>query len=233
MKKLITLITLLISCSCAHTLSNATRVKQSQSVVMVMVHTTVTDPLTLAQQPAAWSGTGFSVKADVDGSDIVTNQHVCVAKGNADYELTDYAGKKHVAKWQRNDEAADLCLLHTKDIIAPVKLAQADARKGDHISAIGAPHGQFPWFADGIATGKMWCAMADEEFGLAFSVHFWAQGTSIPIYPGNSGSPVWNDAGEVVGIVFAARRDSDHISYIVPVSEIKRFLDTSENIYER
>lgn len=209
---LVVALAFLASCACSNSVTRKRR-EQSESVVIVTVMTAL----------SGWSGTGFSISADVDGATILTNKHVCSAQGNGSYVLTDYAGRKYEARFIRQDEGADLCILHTRAIVVPVKLASRNAVKGDGVSAIGAPHGQYPWFTSGVVSGRTWVEMEE--------VHFWAQGTSIPVYPGNSGSPVFNDAGEVVGIIFAGRQDAEHMTYMVPVSEINRMLDTSENIY--
>ena len=45
-------------------------------------------------------------------------------------------------------------------------------------------------------------------------------------YPGNSGSPVVNYWGNVIGVLFAGERNFHTFGLIVPLDEVKRFLDT-------
>jgi serine protease Do len=175
-----------------------------------------------------WSGTGFSIFADQNGSSIITNKHICAAP-DAYYELTDSRGKTHTATLIRTARGADLCLLHTNDKIPPVRLAQNDARQGDHVNAIGAPYGMLPLFTDGFVSGGKWVDIKEDD-ELHFEVHFYSELVSIPVYPGNSGSPVFNDAGKVVGVVFAGLHNADHMTLIVPVSEIHKFLQRREII---
>lgn len=47
-------------------------------------------------------------------------------------------------------------------------------------------------------------------------------------YPGNSGSPVLNDLGLVIGVLFAGDRSSEHATYAVPLWSIEAFLDRLE-----
>jgi hypothetical protein len=51
-----------------------------------------------------------------------------------------------------------------------------------------------------------------------------AFGISSPSYPGNSGSPVVNKWGNVVGVLFAGNRTQLNDSYMVPFHELKNFL---------
>jgi putative serine protease PepD len=234
MKIAVLLLSLFVaSCASLNTeMKKSERLKESNSVVIVLVHTQTKDILTGLVEPIGWSGTGFSVSEDGDGSTIITNKHVCNMKDDATYELTLADGSKHSATFVKVAPGADLCVLHTGQGIDPVVLAKQDAKKGDEVSVIGAPHGMYPMFTSGIVSGYYWIDMSESEYG-SFEVHVYAQMFSAPIYPGSSGSPVFDTSGKVVGIVFAGRSDADHMSWLIPVSEINRFLDTSQNVYTR
>jgi S1-C subfamily serine protease len=223
-------------CSCAHFQEQETlkqRLQENQSAVIITVYTTITDAELEISRPASWSGTGFSVSNNEDGnSSIISNKHVCAAGDNAKYVITDYKGEKHAGTFVRSAPGADLCLLTVDVIIPPVKLSAKDAVKGESINCIGAPLGMAPHFSDGKINGYMWFDMKDEESKeTAHETHFMAQSTSVPIYPGSSGSACWNIDGEVIGVVFALDTRADHITFIVPVNEVHRFLSTEQNIY--
>ncbi len=234
MKSTLLLVLAFLVSSCAHVSVPNTPErlnKYAKSTVIVRVQTVATNIITGQSEVIGWSGTGFSVENDPEdaGSTVLTNKHVCSAGPEASYTLTDATGKKFRATYVRVAPHADLCLLHTDAIITPVKLAKSDAKKGDHVTVVGAPRGVFPNFTEGYVSG--YCPIDIVDSG--FEVHLRAECTSVPIYPGNSGSPAFNDDGEVVGIMFAGRRDSEHMTIMVPVELIKQFMDTSNDMYTR
>lgn len=232
MKSILLLVLAFFMSSCAHISapnSPERLTEYSKSTVIVKVQALATNEVTGRSELVGWSGTGFSIKKDEEGSTILTNKHVCEAGVNASYTLTDFTGKRFKATFVRVAPHTDLCLLRTEALIKPVKLAKRDARKGEHIFVVGAPRGVFPNFTDGYVSGYCFIDMAGENF----EVHLRAVCTSVPIYPGNSGSPAFNDNGEVVGIMFAGRRDSEHMTVMVPAELIHQFLDTSNDMYRR
>jgi V8-like Glu-specific endopeptidase len=48
--------------------------------------------------------------------------------------------------------------------------------------------------------------------------------TTATTYPGNSGSPVVNKYGNIIGVLFAGSSKEEKDNYLVPVSEVKRVL---------
>jgi serine protease Do len=210
---------------CAHIPTANQLNRYYESTVIVKVLTSIE-----GQEPTGWSGTGFSISNDADGgSTILTNKHVCAAGGSARYVLTNSNGKKISATFDRVSPQADLCLLHTDEVLKPVKMASHDIRRGEHLVVVGAPRGTFPNFTEGYASG--YCPV--DLSGDNFEVHVRGMCTSVPIYPGNSGSPTFNDDGKVVGIMFAARGDSEHMTIMVPVEVILQFLDQSNDMFNR
>jgi S1-C subfamily serine protease len=150
---------------------------------------------------------------------------VCAAADHAEYKLVLADGEQVPAQFIRYAKDTDLCLLKTETKIKPVLLAAADADRATHITVIGAPHAQFPFFTEGYISGYHYVAMELAEDDPDLNVRFRAQFTSCPIYPGNSGSPAYNDGGYVVGIMFAGRRDAEHMTLMVPVELIHQFLE--------
>jgi S1-C subfamily serine protease len=49
--------------------------------------------------------------------------------------------------------------------------------------------------------------------------------TSIPVQPGNSGGGVFNDKGELVGVINAKIADADNVSYAVKLNYIKNLIE--------
>ncbi len=232
MKTALFLIMSLLVVSCAGSMPAPVSAKRInvyyESAVIVLVKTGEDGTATAR----GWSGTGFAISNDKDGNTgttLLTNKHICQASSNATYTITDYSGGKYEAKFVRYAPYADLCLIHTDAVLRPVKLASEDATQFSHIVVIGAPHGMFPNVTEGYIGGYYNVDLG----GDTYTIHVRAQATSVPIYPGNSGSPVWNDDGKVVGIMFAGHGSAEHITMLIPVNEILSFLDTKHNLYER
>jgi S1-C subfamily serine protease len=53
--------------------------------------------------------------------------------------------------------------------------------------------------------------------------------STIPVQPGNSGSPVFNEKGEVVGMINAKYKDADNVSYIVKTPLLQNVLTLSND----
>ena len=49
--------------------------------------------------------------------------------------------------------------------------------------------------------------------------------TTAVSYPGNSGSPVVNKYGNVIGVLFAGSNEQERDNYVVPLAELKRVLN--------
>lgn len=205
--------------------------KMIGSVVRITTDYTVEDKVILAKVRTQMFATGFSIDTDGKVSYILTNQHVCSMHSAAIYTLTLQSGEKVKATFVRVDDFADICLLKTPYAILPLHLSQSNAGQGERVISIGNPDGVYPIVVEGQVSGYFNIHMkTDAEDDNQFDVNFRSQIMSTPIYPGASGSPVMNTKGEVVGIVFAVRGEKEHISFMVPISEVWRFIDTSEYV---
>jgi serine protease Do len=204
----------------------------AKSVVRISVDYIVEDKITLASVERGFVATGFSIATQDNASFILTNQHVCNMGNAVVYILRTSSGDNIRAKFIRSDPFADICLLKAFGVISPLTLAKNNASQGDRIVTIGGPEGIFPIMVDGLISGyhNMHMKNDSDEEGQ-FEINFRAQVMSAPIYQGSSGSPVINMDGDVVGIVFAVRGEKEHIAFIVPISEVWRFVDLSEYVY--
>lgn len=198
----------------------------ASGVVLITKHYIARDSITLSLTDKKFSATGFSIFTENNVSYILTNQHVCNMKDVGEYMITTISGKKAEAKFVRVDAFADLCVLRAPIQIPALELAENNASVGERVMTIGAPTGVSPLFVEGMISGYYDIHMKnDPDEDGNFEVHFRCQITSIPIYPGASGSPVFDANGKVIGIVFATRIGAEHVSFIVPISEVKRFVE--------
>lgn len=215
--------------------SSSTEIKHAiQSTVKISVEYVADDKITLSSTYKAYWASGFSIITDPDKnkSYILTNKHVCEMRQRANYELTLSDGSIMKAKYVLSDSFADICLLEANGVLSPLVLASQNATQGERIITMGAPDGAFPIVVDGLVCGYHDMHMqADSTDDGPFEVNFRAQIISAPIYQGSSGSPVLNVDGKVVGIIFAVRTNKEHIAFMVPISEVLRFLDRSEYVH--
>lgn len=134
-------------------------------------------------------GSGFVVSAD---GFIVTNNHVI--EGADEIEIEFYSGAKLPAKLVGTDPTTDIAVLkvEAEKPLPFVKFGDSDkARVGDWVLALGNPLGQGLSASSGIISAK--------SRALTGTYDDFIQ-TDAAINRGNSGGPLFNMAGEVVGV---------------------------------
>ncbi|MFQ5813335.1 MAG: S1C family serine protease [Anaerolineae bacterium] len=150
------------------------------------------------------------------GELIVTNHHV-LARPQAKVELFD--GRRLTAEVVARDPYNDLAALSVgaKDLSAALIGDSRALRVGELIIAVGHPFGVRGSTALGIvsAVGKAtWIGQTQRELLLA----------NVLLAPGNSGGPLANLAGHVVGI--ASMVLSSRIALVIPSHVVNRFIAT-------
>ena len=135
-------------------------------------------------------GSGFII--DKEGI-IITNNHVIQSAEGIFVKLTN--GKEYEAKVLGTDPTSDIAVIkiNTKDSLKAVTFADSDkARVGDWVIAIGNPFGLGGTVTAGIISAR------NRDISLGKYDDFIQ--TDAPINQGNSGGPLFNIKGEVVGI---------------------------------
>jgi S1-C subfamily serine protease len=179
------------------------------------------------------TGTGFVISA---GGHIVTNHHVvngCVGdiKGN----LTGEAGA--TLRLVNSDQANDLALLQgTADTFKRfAKIRDRSIRSGDSVTAIGFPfHGLLT--SDFTVTTGIVSSLSGVRNDSRFLQ------ISAAVQPGNSGGPLLDSSGEIVGMV-AAKLNAlgvlratgnirENINFAIKTGALRDFLDNSVVPYE-
>jgi len=136
-------------------------------------------------------GTCFVVRPD---GLVLTAAHVVKGAGSVDVAVSD--GRVLPAHVEQVAVATDLALVRIESVeLDYLSLAPArSAKTGDDVFTIGYPVtsvlGDEPKFTDGTISALS--GIGGEAILLQISV---------PVHPGNSGGPLVNDAGEVVGVV--------------------------------
>lgn len=138
-------------------------------------------------------GSGFLISSD---GDIVTNHHVIADADEIMVKLND--NKEYPAKLIGSDQKTDIALLkiEAKTSLPFVKLGDsAKARVGDNIIAIGNPFGLGGTVTAGIISSKS----RDIDIINGGLIDDYIQ-TDAAINGGNSGGPMFNMNGEVIGV---------------------------------
>jgi len=138
------------------------------------------------------SGLGSGVIVDADKGYVLTNWHVV---RNADeVEVALHDGRRFTAEWIRTDKQTDLAVLKIKpDRLIEARLGDSDQMEvGDWVLAIGAPEGLPQTVTAGIISAK------GRTTGRGGYENFIQ--TDASINHGNSGGPLLNMRGRVIGI---------------------------------
>ena len=90
---------------------------------------------------------------------------------------------------------------------------------GATVFTIGFPHaltgmGKDAKFTDGKISSKTGYEGAVNSFQ-----------STIPVQPGNSGGPVFNDSGQLVGVINATMNNTDNVSYTIKLNYIKNLIE--------
>lgn len=182
-----------------------------------------------AQRQAA--GTGIIISED---GYIVTNRHVVdSATTNVNITLSDGTEFEDVEVIGRTAEGdpLDVAFLKIKDTkgmkLTPAKLGDnAEVQVGDKVVAIGNALGQFQnTVTSGIISGFGRSVEAGDGFTSSETLQNLIQ-TDASINEGNSGGPLVNISGEVIGINTAiAGGGAENIGFAIPISDIKGLID--------
>ncbi len=162
-------------------------------------------------------GTGFII--DQKGF-ILTNNHVVEQTDEIRVRTAD--GKELSAKIVGRDPITDLALIRIKSDTPFIPLILGDSNRlevGDWVVAIGNPFGLGNTVTAGIVSAKY------RQIGAGAYDNFIQ--TDTPINLGNSGGPLLNTAGEVIGIntaIFSQSGGSVGIGFAIPINMVKDLL---------
>ncbi len=162
-------------------------------------------------------GTGFII--DKDGF-ILTNNHVVEKTDEIKVRLSD--DKEYIAQIIGRDPKTDLALIkiEPENSLTPLPMGDSDKLEvGEWVIAIGNPFGLGNTVTAGIVSAKY------RQIGMGTYENFIQ--TDASINPGDSGGPLLNIKGEVIGIntaIFSRTGGSVGIGFAIPVNMAKELL---------
>jgi len=201
-------------------------VKESQaSVVSIAISTLSVSKTKGIVDNSNNIGTGFIISAD---GLIVTNQHV-VSSVDSIYQVITNDEKKYDVVEIIKDDVNDIALIKidAKDL-TPIKLGNSDVLAvGQKVLAIGTPLGKYAGSAtEGIISGLDRTVTASSDWsGFTSKTYEDVIQTDAAVNPGNSGGPLINSQGEVIGINFATTSGADNISFAIPINKVKERIE--------
>lgn len=162
----------------------------------------------------ASSGSGFFIS---DDGYLVTNYHV--VKENQDLRVTTYNGTEYTATMAGYDENNDVAVLKINASSTPVTIgSSSEMTVGDDIMVIGNALGDLSYtFTDGLISYTN--RKIQNQSGKTINMFQ----TNAAINSGNSGGPVYNMDGEVIGIASAkfASAEIEGLCFFIPIDDVK------------
>jgi len=192
-------------------------------------------------------GTGVILKSTSSGSVILTNKHICklVERGG----LVIHEGRDYMVSAYKKYPKHDLCLVHViYDLGVNTKIASYRPDDFAKASISGHPGLMPPVLTNGYFSGReriqlivglkkcdkntpkkylMYCFTMG---GVPIIENFDSQLVTATILPGSSGSGVFNESGELAGLVFAGRGRGLMYAYIVPHEYLVDFMDIERDL---
>ncbi len=167
-------------------------------------------------------GTGFIISAD---GLVLTNKHVVNSAGekNAQYQVILNSGKEYYAQLIGKDPVNDLAVLRIFDKNLPfMELGDNDKLEiGTSVIAIGNALGKYQNSATkGIVSGLERNLVASDSAGNSENLSNTIQ-TDAEINLGNSGGPLVNLEGKVVGVNVAIDQAGSSIGFSIPINDAK------------
>lgn len=174
-------------------------------------------------QQESWSGTGFAL----NNGYIVTNYHVIEnAKSISVQGIKGDFTSKYNATIIATDKYNDLALLQISDnnfngfgtIPYNVKTTVSDV--GEDVFVLGYP--LTSTMGDEI---KLTTGVISSKTGFQGNVSLYQ--ISAPVQPGNSGGPLFDNKGNLIGIVSAKHKDAENVGYAIKTSYLKNLIESS------
>lgn len=170
-----------------------------------------------SKQESLGSGTGFFID---DNGTVVTNSHV-VAVSGVDHLLvkTSKGDERVITEAIALDYERDLALFR---FLGPVPgfltIHSKEPEVGESVFAVGNPSGLQRSFSEGVVSGI-------RLMGSTKHIQ-----TTTPLNPGNSGGPLVDSSGVVVGVVVAGLINRQNLNFAIAAEDLNRFVSRGEQL---
>jgi S1-C subfamily serine protease len=174
--------------------------------------------ITTSTSAATAQGSGFVYDAD---GHVVTNQHVVAGASEIFVRFSN--GSSHPATLVGSDRSTDLAVLDVdapNALLRPLQLGNSRAvREGDAVVALGSPFGLEGTVTTGIVSALHRSMTAPNNFTITDSIQ-----TDAAINRGNSGGPLLDRAGHVIGVnaqIESESGGSNGVGFAIPSNTVR------------
>jgi len=208
------------------TTSNLTQIYKNATPGVVDI--TVTQGSTgggfgLGRQQTQAEGTGFVYDSK---GDIVTAAHVVDGASSIKVHFED--GKTATATLVGKDDSTDTAVIKVSidsSELHPLAIGSSSGvQPGDEVVAIGSPFGLTETMTAGIVSAIDRTITAPNNYSISGAIQ-----TDAPINHGNSGGPLLNSSGQVIGVNVQIDSNSDGsegVGFSTPIDTVKNVADT-------
>jgi putative serine protease PepD len=169
-------------------------------------------PSVFRVQSRTGTGTGFAFAnaTPEGGTYVITNYHVVDQNWESGQKQVDLEQKNRRFKGTivKVDEKADLAMIQTTEAFTRLAAAPEPAKPGQPVVVVGSPLG----LEDSVTSGVI---SAQRTINGVTVLQF-----DAPVNPGNSGGPIVNAQGQLVGVVNAKLVNAEGISLGIPVAVV-------------
>ena len=172
------------------------------------------------QSSTAVSGSGFIISED---GYIVTNYHVIeyAVQQNSPITVMMYDGTKYTATIVGTEQANDIAVLKIEATgLTPASFGNSDSlHVGDAVYAVGNPLGELEFSMSSGHVSALDRVITTEEHEAINMFQI-----DAAVNPGNSGGPVYNTLGQVVGVVTAKYSSSgvEGLGFAIPANDVNK-----------
>ena len=192
----------------------------SKGVVSIITNTSTTGSFFTGQVSQA-AGTGFILSSD---GYIATNKHV-VANATKIGVILDDGSTYEDVELIGTDPINDFAIIKIKDVkdLTPIKIGDSKTTNiGQQVVAIGNALGTYQnSVTSGIISGKGRSLTASDSSRTTYETLSDMIQTDAAINGGNSGGPLVNAAGEVIGINTAYASQGNNVGFAIPINSVK------------
>ena len=182
-----------------------------------------TDNINIAGNSASeWSGTGFALK----NGHIITNYHVIDGARSIEVHCVDgNASSDYTATVVATDKTNDLAIIKITDsrfhgfATIPYAIKTQVEDVGEDVWVLGYPLTQVLGNEIKLTTGVISSRSGYQGDVSTYQI-------SAPVQPGNSGGPLFDSKGNVVGIINAGVPGADNVGYAIKTSYLKALVDS-------